>query len=136
VYTYDAEGNLVSKAHAGDVTTFTWDYRNRLTEAVRTQGSTVTDVKFTYDVFDRRIGKAVNGTETLGTVYDGDNAYADFTSPTGQAVMRYLYGNAVDQLFARYNPAQSSQPVNWYLTDNLGSVRQIVDPTGVHGQLR
>jgi RHS repeat-associated protein len=121
-YSYDEEGNLTSRVGIGDVTTYTWDYRNRLTEAVETT-TVVKDDQFTYDVFDRRVGKTVNGVQQFGTVYDGDNPYADYAGGTWT---RYLYGDAVDQLFARY----AAGAVSWYLTDNLGSVRKIVDASG------
>jgi RHS repeat-associated protein len=38
--------------------------------------------------------------------------------------MRRLYGDAVDQLFAREN---SSGTLAWYLTDRLGSVRDVLN---------
>jgi YD repeat-containing protein len=53
---------------------------------------------------------------------DGDNAWADFDD-TGSLTTRYLYGPEIDQIFARIG---ESGDVDWYLTDHLGSVRQIV----------
>jgi RHS repeat-associated protein len=131
-YNYDDQGNLTSKVgvNPSDVTTFTWDYRNRLTEEKRTVSGTVYDDVFTYDLWDRRIGKTstTNGTNTvtLGTAYDGANPYGDWN---GTNWKRYLYGSAVDQLFARYDDAGSGT-LQWYLTDNLGSVVQIVSASG------
>jgi RHS repeat-associated protein len=113
---------MLSRSAAGDVTTFTWDYRNRLTEAKRTTTMT-NDVTFTYDLQDRRIAKTVNGTST-GTVYDGANPYADYNGSAWSA--RYLYGLAVDELFARY----VGTTIAWYLSDQLGSVRLLVDGNG------
>jgi RHS repeat-associated protein len=112
------------------VTTFTWDYRNRLTEALVMSGTTtVADDKFTYDMFNRRIGKLTNGGTQSWTVYDGVNPYADFSGSTLQ--YRYLYGNAVDQLFARFDGTNTGNDSTiWYLTDNLGSVRQMVKTDG------
>jgi RHS repeat-associated protein len=87
-------------------------------------GGTVDD-QFTYDAFDRRIGKLV-GTTQYWTAYSGDNPYADFTGST--LTSRYLYGDGIDQLFARLtaNPVT----ITWYLTDNVGSIRQLVDNAG------
>jgi RHS repeat-associated protein len=122
-YNYDDAGELTSKVGVGDVTTFSWDYRHRLTEAKRTNGTTVTDDLYTYDVWDRRIVKreTTNGasTVTVGTAYDGANPYGDYN---GSSWERYLYGTAVDQIFARYDGTN----VDWYLTDRLGSVVDIV----------
>ena len=63
-YTYDEEGNRLTrtKTATGEVTEYTWDFRNRLTEVTdkNSQGTTTQVVEYTYDVFDRRIGKAVD----------------------------------------------------------------------------
>jgi RHS repeat-associated protein len=106
--------------------TFTWDYRNRLTQAVvkTSGGATVANDVFTYDVEDQRIGKSTNGTQTW-TFYKDHNPYADFNG-SGTLVYRYLYGKGLDQLLAR---ADGTAP-KWYLTDNIGSVRLFVTTAG------
>jgi RHS repeat-associated protein len=126
-YAYDANGNVTLKSAPGDVTAFTYDYRNRLLEANRVTATGSYDDKFTYDVFDRRVNKSVTGslTYSYATVYDGDNAYGDYVSGNWT---RYLAGDQVDELFARYD---STNGVEWYLTDRLGSVRDIVNGGGV-----
>ena len=98
-------------------------------------GGTI-EATYTYDALDRRIGIDDSGTQTW-TVYDGKGAdaqpYADFNS-SGNLTMRYLsgpgvvLGAVVDQLLAR---TTSGETTNWYLDDNLGSVRDIVSTTGV-----
>jgi len=127
-YAYDAVGNMTSETNvsSGQVTQYTWDYRNRLTNVlVKTSaGVTVTNETFTYDVENRRIGDDLNGTQSW-TAYDQDNPYADFNS-SGTLTERYLYGRAIDTLFARY----TGTTANWYLTDNVGSVRQLVTTSG------
>jgi RHS repeat-associated protein len=127
-YAYDSEGNLTSKTRLSDneLWTYTWDYRNRLTQVVEktSLGATVTNDQFTYDVDNRRIGKSTNGTQTW-FAYDGQNTFADFNSG-GSLTNRYLYGNAIDQLFAKYASGTST----WYLTDKLGSVRQLTNTSG------
>jgi RHS repeat-associated protein len=47
---------------------------------------------------------------------------------SNQLQTRYLRGDAVDQLFARMS---SGGTAAWYLTDDLGSVRQLTDGSGV-----
>jgi len=127
-YAYDANGNMTSQTNvsSGQLTQYTWDYHNRLTNVlVKTSaGVTVTNETFTYDVDNRRIGDDLNGTQGW-TAYDHYNPYADFNSG-GTLTYRYLYGRAIDTLFARY----SGTTANWYLTDNIGSVRQLVTTTG------
>jgi RHS repeat-associated protein len=80
---------------------------------------------FTYDVLDRRIGKSVNGTQTW-MAYDRGNTFADFNN-SGTLTMRYLYGNALDSLFARRDNNGNNA---WYLTDMLGSVRRVAQTNG------
>jgi hypothetical protein len=60
------------------------------------------------------------------TLFDGQNPYADFTG-SGTLKDRYLYGPAVDALLAC---TDASGVTNWYLSDRLGSVRNIVDVSG------
>jgi RHS repeat-associated protein len=128
-YAYDKEGNLTSKTRLsdGENWSLTWDYRNRLTQDVEKTGAgaTVTNDVFTYDVLDRRIGKSVNGAQSW-FAYDGANTFADFNN-SGTLTMRYLYGNAVDSLFARRDNNGNNA---WYLTDILGSVRQVAQTNG------
>jgi RHS repeat-associated protein len=127
-YAYDNEGNLLSKTRLSDSQqwTFTWDYRNRLTQAVvkTSVGVTVANDIFTYDVEDQRIGKSTNGTQTW-TFYKDHNPYADFNG-SGTLVYRYLYGKGLDQLLGRDDGTASK----WYLTDNIGSVRLFVTTAG------
>ncbi len=86
-----------------------------------------------YDPFDKRIGRSVDPdgagpevAEQTWTVYDGANPYADFDG-SGQLTVRYLYGPAVDMILARL---EADGDLAWYLTDHLGTVRDIADPSG------
>jgi RHS repeat-associated protein len=128
-YGYDDEGNLTTKTKIsnGEVTTFVWDYRNRLTSATKktSGGTTLSTSTYKYDLFDHRIERNENGT-VLRTVYDGGNAWSDFNSSNTQTV-RYLYGRALDQLYARVDATNN---IAFYLTDLVGSVRDIVTPAG------
>jgi RHS repeat-associated protein len=128
-YQYDNEGNLIQKTDiaTGKVTAFSYDFRNRLTQVtIRDSGGNLLHQEnFTYDVFNRRISQTVDG-QTMTTVYDGRNAWADFNS-AGAVVARYLYGDRLDQLLARFQPGQGTA---WYLPDHLGSVRDIVNASG------
>jgi RHS repeat-associated protein len=70
---------------------------------------------------------SLNGTQQLCTVYAGANPYIDFNG-SGQVTERYLTDpTGLDNFYARVSP---SGTVNWYLTDNLGSIRQIVGTNG------
>jgi RHS repeat-associated protein len=130
-YAYDNEGNLTAQTQiaTGTVTYYSYDYHNQLVEA-KVQSSTglvLNDEKFTYDVFGNRIGISLNGSQQLWTMYDGSNPYIDFNG-SGQVTERYLTDpRGINDLYARVSP---SGTVNWYVTDNLGSVRQIVNSSG------
>jgi RHS repeat-associated protein len=128
-YTYDGEGNLVSRSNraTGDVTRLSYDYRNRLVsvEEQDSSGKVLHQEQFTYDVFDRRIAVTQDGTTTY-TAYDQDSVWADFDA-SGKVTARYLSGEHVDQLMARWQPGTGT---SWYLTDQLGTVRDIAGPTG------
>ncbi len=58
-YEYDNEGNLIRKTNTvtGEVTEYTWDYRNRLTAVVHKddQGNVLWSETYVYDAFNRRI---------------------------------------------------------------------------------
>jgi RHS repeat-associated protein len=131
-YTYDNAGNLIADNNGTTITTYTYDYRNRLTNV--TQGGTII-ATYTYNALDQRIGIKDNGTQTW-TVYDGTsadaNAYADFNG-SGSLTQRYLYrpgvvlGRVVDELLARTSASGSTA---WYLPDKLGTVRDLVSAAG------
>jgi len=133
-YTYDNAGNMTSATNTSTevTTTYTYDYRNRLTEV--TTGGTVM-ATYTYNALNQRIGFKDSGTQTW-TVYDGASAdanpYADFNG-SGGLTARYLFGATVVNgvvttgIVAR---TSSGGTTAWYLTDNLGSVRDIVSTSG------
>jgi RHS repeat-associated protein len=133
-YTYDNAGNMISDTNTSThvTTTFTYDYRNRLTEV--TTGGTVV-ATYTYNALNQRIGVKDSGTQTW-TVYNGASAdanpYADFKG-SGSLTERYLFGPSVvngavvNGILAR---TSSGGTIAWYLTDKLGSVDNIVDTSG------
>ncbi len=132
-FTYDNEGNTIGETQlsTGDVWTYSYDNRNRLITAVEKSsgGATLAQATYTYDALNRRIGFDDNGTQTW-VVFDGSgtdaNTYADFNG-SGTLLTRYVAGPAIDELFAR---TSSGGTTAWYLTDRLGSVRDIVNTSG------
>jgi RHS repeat-associated protein len=131
-YSYDNNGNMTKKSKGASAETwyFGYDNLNRMTSAKQelTDGGTLKmQATYVYDVFGDRIEKDVwmssTGTVVTRFAYDGQNAFADLNS-SNQLQMRRLYGDAVDQLFAREN---SSGTLAWYLTDRLGSVRDVLN---------
>ncbi|MFL5242523.1 MAG: SBBP repeat-containing protein [Gemmataceae bacterium] len=137
IYTYDNEGNLTKKSKGALAETWVYGYdnRNQMTSAVdqATDGGTVIQrLDFKYDVLEDRIEKKVTINSTATTThfaYDGPNAWADLDGNNGNApLMRRLYLDGVDQMVAR----SAGTTAAWYLTDRLGSVRDIANnSTGV-----
>ncbi|MDJ0674655.1 MAG: FG-GAP-like repeat-containing protein [Calothrix sp. MO_167.B42] len=137
-YSYDDEGNRTQRVEiaTGEVTEYSWDYRNRLTQVIvkDAAGNVVKAVEYTYDVFDRRIAKEVDPdgdgaaiSEVERFVYDGEHIALTFDGD-GNLTHRYLHGAGIDQVLADEN-AQGG--VLWALTDNQGTVRDVVDAAGV-----
>jgi RHS repeat-associated protein/uncharacterized repeat protein (TIGR01451 family) len=140
-YTYDAEGNLVVRTEiaTGNTRNFQWDYRNRLIAVTdkNASGTVLAQTTYTYDVFDRRIVKAVDADVEASTspvvtqfVYDGSNVLLEFSGldpQNSKPSMHYLYGPAVDQIMAQ--DAGGGQTA-WLLADHLGSVSEVLDNSG------
>ena len=136
-YEYDNEGNRtcqIEKA-TGEVTEYTWDYRNRLTAVVTqdSDGTVIKEAAYTYDVYDRRIvkvvdadGEAAETSTEARFVYDGDHIALVFDGD-GNQTHRYLHGPQVDQVLAEETAAGETR---WALTDHQGSVRDVIDNNG------
>ena len=132
LYTYDSAGNTISANSGGTLTTYTYDFHNRLMGVK--QGGTVI-ATYAYDALDRRIAVQETGSTTW-TVYNGTSAdampYGDFNS-SGTLLARYVSGPGmvngavVDELLAR---TSSGGATAWYLPDKLDSVRDVVSSFG------
>jgi RHS repeat-associated protein len=122
-YVYDAEGNRIQRASiaTGEVTTYQWDYRNRLV------GVQVGDkaIAYSYDSQDRRIAKFVDGALVERYGHDGTDLAVVF-NPAGQVSQRYLFGGAIDEVLSE----TTSSGMVWSLADRLGSIDLIVNDQG------
>jgi RHS repeat-associated protein len=110
---YDDNGNLIEKrenANPSNVTTYSWDSRNRLTGIVAPN----LIAAFEYDAFNRRISRTVNG-ETTRYIYDGRQALGEVVNG---APVGLLTGLNLDEVIARY----TAQGARTYLTDALNTV--------------
>jgi RHS repeat-associated protein len=134
-YTYDAEGNITLKTNiaANDTWTYGYDQANHLISALHkdASGNNLAQVLVSYDVFGQRMRQDVTtwsgGVPTTITeryAYDRGNVWADVDG-SGNVLTRRLYLEGAYGVFARIQ----GSTVTWYLTDNLGSVRGLVDNT-------
>src|SRR6202050_45184 len=92
--TYDANGNTLTDAQGRS---YTWDFENRLTQAV-VPGSSGGTTTFKYDPFGRRIYKQ-SPTATSIFVYDGPNLI-ETTNGSGSEVASYTQTRTVDETLA------------------------------------
>ena len=136
-YEYDNEGNRTKRTKTSDssYTVYTWDYRNRLTNVTNKNSSNtvLSTVDYVYDTFDRRIKKSYDadgpgsGTAVVSRyVYDGNNIALQFDG-SNNLTHRYLHGPVVDQILADENVGGT---LYWPLTDDLGTVRDLVNSSG------
>jgi YD repeat-containing protein len=95
-YGYDLNGNAVTKNDSTGITTYAWDFENRLTSV--TLPGTGGTVSFKYDPFGRRIYKSSSGGTSV-FAYDGDNLVEE-TNASGTAVARYSQGLNIDEPLA------------------------------------
>jgi RHS repeat-associated protein len=137
-YTFDNEGNEVKKVNisTGETWNYTFDNANRLTRAERhsSDGGPLTLLEtMGYDALGDRIqtsvdddGSGPDPAVVTDYAYDRGNAWADLTQG-GSLITRRLFQDVLDSEFARIGSGGS---IDWYLTDRLGSVRDLIDGTG------
>ena len=121
-FTYDSNGNTLSRTSSGATTQSTWDFENRLSSVVLSgSGGTVT---FKYDPFGRRIQKSSGG-GTTNYLYNGVNIIEEVNS-TGALLTHYTQNEGVDKPLAQLRSGTTS----YYEQDALGSVTSLSNSAG------
>jgi RHS repeat-associated protein len=120
----DANGNTLSDPSGK---AYTWDFENRLTQAVvpGTNGGTTT---FKYDPFGRRIQKS-GPLGTTNYLYDGQDISSNVIEEldsVGNVLARYAQGPGIDRPLAEFNSGAAS----YYEADALGSVTSLSNSAG------
>ncbi len=121
-YTYDNNGNTLTKVSGSSTTTYAWDFENRLTSV--TLPGTGGTVSFKYDPFGRRIYKSSSSSTSI-FAYDGDNLIEE-TNSSGTVVARYAQTQNIDEPLAMLRSAATS----YYQVDGLGSVTSLSNAAG------
>jgi RHS repeat-associated protein len=128
-YQYDGEGNRTKRTEisTGKVTEYVWDYRNRLASVLFKDagGSVSKTIDYIYDGNNQRIGKRIDGAVVERYVIDRNQIALVFDG-AGVQTHRYLYGTQIDQVLADETAGSTS----WFLADNQGSIRDVVDSNG------
>jgi YD repeat-containing protein len=91
-YGYDTDGNLISKTDASGSWSYSWDYENRLKQASKSGGVTVT---YAYDALGQRIQRTSSTGGTEKFVYDGADILRDLDG-SGATIADYLNGPSID----------------------------------------
>ena len=119
-YAYTANGELETKTCGSEVTTYQYDTFGNLTHVTMPDGI---QIDYVIDARNRIVGKKVNGTLVQGFLYgDQLNPVAELDG-SGNIVARFVYGtkpNVPDYLV-------KGGVTYRYITDQLGSVRLVVD---------
>ncbi len=123
-FTYDNNGNTLTKADSTGTRNYTWDFENRLTSVVLPgTGGTVT---FKYDPFGRRIQKSfTQNATTTNYLYDGANVIQELDA-NGNALARYSHGLGYDAPLAMTRGGANS----FYEQDGNDSVTSLSSSTG------
>jgi RHS repeat-associated protein len=119
-YTYDNNGETVSKATGGQTTQYSYDELGNLTRVVLPDGTTI---DYLIDALNRRIGKKVNGTLVKGWLWDGPLRIAAELDGSGNLVSRFIYGTRANIPEYMVHGGTTYRIV----VDELGSPRLVID---------
>lgn len=121
-FTYDSNGNPLTKMTSAGTTSYTWDFDNRLVSV--TLPNNGGSVSFKYDPQGRRIQKS-SASGTTNYVYDGVNLLEEVDS-SGNVLARYTQGLGTDEPAAMVRAGTT----NFYEADGLGSVTSLSNSSG------
>lgn len=122
-YSYDQNGNLISKTDSTGTTQYAWDFENRLRNVTLPNGLTVS---YKYDALGRRIQRTPSVGVSTNFVYDGQDVVKDINSDG--STVEYLNGLGVDNKL-RLTDSRMSGPL-YFVHDHLGSTTGLTNATG------
>lgn len=127
-YTWDPNGNLVTKS--GEAT-YTWDFEDRLTKVVKTDG---TVVEHAYDADGNRVQTKVTPptgpTAVTNYLVDTSGSLSQVVAETNELGFLGAYYVRGDDLLAIMRPAGGGWSSRFYHADALGSIRRLTDEAG------
>jgi RHS repeat-associated protein len=132
-YTWDANGNMLSKVSGSTGQFYTWDANNRLVEIKG--GSSVstasTIVRYSYDAAGHRVARTVLSDRSSSTRYLTDTTFPDArvleeteSTGDGERSMRFVWGEKL--LWSRIGDQST-----FYHADGLGSIVAVGNENGV-----
>ena len=115
-FTYDASGNTTGKSDSQGITTYTYDYENRMV-SVTTPSHTAS---YAHNPLGKRLSKTVDGAVTY-YMYDNEDIIAEYGS-TGTLTAEYYHGQRIDEPIAMIRGTSRY----YYTFDGLGSVCNLI----------
>ncbi len=121
-YTYDLDGNMVSKVKkaGGETTTYNYNSEDQLIGVT----TPIQTISYKYDSLGRRIEKNVSGTITR-YIYDGEDIIQELDQ-NNQITATYTHGPGIDEPICLEKNSQKY----YYISDGLGSITTLVDQNG------
>ncbi len=124
-YTYDLDGNMVTRRVGTDSTMFTWSPDNRLLKVKRGSDST----EYDYNAEGQMIRRKKQGKIERHFLWDGDQLVVELDSAATSRVAEYAYWLGIDQPVALVTGNTSIAKVRYYDQDVTGNVSGLWDPT-------
>ncbi|OLE52048.1 MAG: hypothetical protein AUG51_19830, partial [Acidobacteria bacterium 13_1_20CM_3_53_8] len=122
-YSYDANGNLLSKTDGTGTTTYSWNEENQLKQVSLPNGLII---NYKYDALGRRIQRTTSSGANERYVYDGSDVLIDLNA-NGSIATTYLNDLGIDN---HLRQTSSTTGVSYYLTDHQGSTAGLTDSSG------
>jgi RHS repeat-associated protein len=122
-YTYDNNGNLLSKTDGSGTRTSSWDSENRLKQVTLPGGLII---NYKYDALGRRVQRTTSVGVNERFVYDGQDVLFDLDSNLA-VTTSYLNGPGMDNHLRQTNTITG---MSYFLTDHLGTTSALTDSAG------
>jgi RHS repeat-associated protein len=125
-YSYDTNGNLISRTNSSGTTQYSWDFENRLKQVTLPNGNTVA---YKYDALGRRIQRTPSAGVSTNFIYDGQDVVKD-TNSDGSTV-DYLNGLGIDNKLRLTDSRLIATGPLYFSQDHLGSTTALTNSLGV-----
>jgi RHS repeat-associated protein len=125
-YSYDTNGNLISKTDSGGTTQYVWDFESRLKQVTLPNGRTVA---YRYDALGRRIQRTPSTGIGTNFIYDGQDVIKDRNSDG--STVDYLNGPGIDNKLRLTDSRLAAAGPLYFLQDHLGSTTALTNSQGV-----
>jgi RHS repeat-associated protein len=128
-YTFDVDGNMITRSSGGTTTTFSYDGENMMRRSIVGSDTTC----YEYNAFNQLvfsgIGCARNTQPGISVrkpkriyVWDGDHLIAEIDSLASTRFAEYVYRPGIDRPHALLSDSGSTTIVRFYHQDRLGNV--------------